>query len=388
MLLSIIPDVSSPGATLFAITLELIMIFWTIKVRNRPHVLKTGAIVVAILLCLIYYLFNMISGDYFAYKEMVEDAGITKLIYYSVGEFHLEIVYVAIINSVHNNYLLFRLVVWGGALMFFCLTALYLKLDKSTFVFYLSTCIVPLTVTSRVGLAYSVAFLGFALLVRLPQRLKTLNIILGVLLVYGSLWLHRSTPFLLAIFPLALLEFNKKTVKILLIAIPISVLIIQSGLIDYIFSMNTTAEDSLFDAQTAQGYLSSDVKFGSKGPGELIRLFFEYLSFILVLLLVYRTINEGTYKLLPGYIQKFMNAAALIVVFAFAFLVMPGANTYKTFERLIAFAIVPSAIFLSYLLKNDIEKSLVNKITLSFLCWVVYDALYTLYLESIVPYFR
>lgn len=384
MLLSIIPDASSSGATLFAITLELVMIFWTVRVRKSPHVLKTGAVAVAILLCLLFYLFNMTSGDYFSYKKIVEDAGITQLLFYSATEFHVEIAYVAIINFVQNNYLLFRLIVWGGALTFFCLTALYLKLDRSTFIFYLSTCIVPLTVTSRIGLAYAVAFMGFAMLVYSPQRFKIINIILGVLLVYGSFWLHRSAPFLLVVFPLALLEFNKRTMKILLFAIPILVLIIQSGLIDYIFSMNTTAEDSLFDAQTAQSYLSSEMRFGSKGPGELIRLFFEYLSFALVLLLVYRTIKDGTYKLLPGHIQKFMNAAALVIVFAFAFLIMPGANTYKTFERLIAFAIVPSALFLSYFLKNDIEKNLVNKTTLSFLCWVIYDALYTLYLESIV----
>lgn len=380
MLLSIIPESSSPGATLFTFALECILILWVFKIKERPHSLSGKKQVIAILLCLLFYLFYMVSGDYFSYKEIVESAGFTNLAFYNVVDFHIELAYVAIINFVNNNYILFRLVVWGGALLIFCITGAYLKLDRSTFIFYLCIFIVPLSATSRVTLAYAVAYLGYAFIVCPFAKGKFISYAIGFLLVFYSLWLHRSAPFLLAVFPLSLIRFNKKTISILLISVPIIILVTQTGLIDYIFSMETTAEDSLFDAQTAQGYLASDKKFSNKGLGELIRLFLEYWCFGTITYLYLKMIFNGKYKELPAEIQKYMNAVIAIVVFSVAFLVMPGANTYKTFERLIAFAIVPAAFSLSYLLKNEIDSKGVRLVNITILSWIVYNALYITYL--------
>ena len=300
--------------------------------------------------------------------------------YYNTHDFHVEVAYVAIINFIHNNYFLFRVIVWGGAWLLFCLTAKQLKLDKSTFVFYLCIFIAPFTSTSRLALALAIAFFGFAILVRPFDKYKLISRILGVVLIALSFLFHRSAPFLAAVLPLSMLKFTKANLKWFALLLIVFAVIIGTGLIDYIFSLDTTAEDSLIDAQTAQGYLQREKTFRDKGPGELLRLFFSYLSYALLFLIMVRGILKGIYNSWPTHIQKFANATLIAITFAFVFLIMPGANTYKTFERLIAFSIVPGAMVLAYLLKTGGERKLVDSVTITILCWVLYDIAYTVYL--------
>lgn len=381
-LLSFIPKEASLTSTFFIVSLDLIMILYVLKVRKKPHKLASRSIKFTLFLCLLHYLFCMFEGDYFSYKDIVEDSGFTSLVLYDARTFHVELPYVAIINFVHNDYFLFRVIVWGGSMLLLCLTAKNLQLDKSTFVFYLAIYLAPFTSTSRVALALAVGFMGFSLIVK-PFKIKYLSYVIGGLLCISSIWLHRSAPFLLLIYPLSLIKFDKKKIILLAILVPVSVLVISTGLVDYIFSLDTSAEDSVIDAQVAQEYLESDVTFSSRGPGELIRLFLSYLSYLLVLVVMIRLIWKGEYNSIPGHIQKYCNATLLIIIAAFVFLLMPGANTYKTFERLIGFAIVPAAFCLSYLLKNNIEIKWLNMANLAILGWVIYGLIYTLYLDIV-----
>ena len=73
MLLSIIPNETSVSATAFAVALEFVMVMWVFGVRRPPHKLSSQAYIVACLLCLSHYLFCMVGGDYFTYKDTVEN---------------------------------------------------------------------------------------------------------------------------------------------------------------------------------------------------------------------------------------------------------------------------------------------------------------------------
>lgn len=381
MVLSVFPSATSFGATFFGVVLELVMAFWVLRVNKYPHRLSKRDERMAIFLCLANYLFCMVGGDFFTYKDLVEEAGYTQLIDYTIRDFHVEVTYVALINFVNNNYFLFRLIVWGGALFLFYLTANRLQLNRSTFLFYLCCFIAPFTSTSRLALALAVAFWGFSFIVKPFTRSRIISIFLGGIICLCSIWLHRSAPFIILVFPLALLPFNKHTIRLLAVLIPALVIIVQTGVVDFILSMDSTTEDSLIDAQTAQIYLQSNILFKNKGPGHLTRLFFSYLSYFLIFILMIKSIWTGAYKSFPVHIQKLCNATILVIVFALTFLVMPGANTYKTFERLIAFSIVPAAFSLSHMLKVDSDKRLLKNVNLAIYCWVVYDAVYLLYCE-------
>mgnify|MGYP001190129796 CR=1 FL=1 len=376
MLLSIIPSAPSSGAYFLAGLLSLLMIVSVWKVRTFPHKLSNEGTVVALFLCLLFYLFPMGGTDFYDYKELVETAGFTDISSIPLYYLHYEKPYYYIINIVNNNYFLFRLVVWGGSLFLYWQTAKRLKIDKSTFAFYLCICIVPLTAVSRVCLSYALAFFGFSFFAQpiTRKRSNLISFILGSSIILSSLFFHRSAIFLLAILPLSLFNFNKKTIWLFALAIPTLIVLAYTHLFDFIFNFDQT-DTSLLDSETAMIYLNSDRK-GVFGLGQWIEFSMKYGSHIAMLILIVKSILNNSYTVWPKQVQKFANATLYITMLASALLLAPGATTYKTFERLIAFSYVPQSFLLAYLLKTDYDKKLVNIVSLLITSYVVYGILY------------
>lgn len=386
MLLSIIPSAPSSGANFLAGLLSLLMLVSVWKVRTYPHKLSNKGIVFALFLCLLYYLFPMAGTDFYDYKEWVETTGYTDISSIPQYYLHFEKPFYYIINIVNNNYFLFRLVVWGGSLFLYWQTAKRLKIDKSTFAFYLCICIVPLTAVSRVCLAYALAFYGFSFLAQ-PITRKGSNLfsfILGSSIILFSLLFHRSAIFLLAILPLSLFNFNKKTIWLFALAIPTIVVMAYTQLFDFIFNFAQT-DTSLLDSETAMYYLDSD-KIRVFGWGQRIEFSMKYGSHIAMVILIVKSILNNSFKVWPKHVQKFANATLYITVLASALLLAPGATTYKTFERLIAFSYVPQSFLLAYLLKTDYDKKWTDIVTLLLAGYVVYGTFYYKFYFSLTDF--
>lgn len=376
ILQSIIPNAPSAAAYNIAGLISLLLIMCVWRVRRYPHKLSNEGIVFALFLCLLFYLFPMAGTDFYDYKEWVETAGYTDISSIPQYYLHYEKLYYYIINIVHNNYFLFRLVVWGGSLFLYWQTAKRLKIDKSAFTFYLCICIVPLTATSRVCLAFALAFYGFSFLAQ-PITRKGSNLfsfILGSLIIFFSLFFHRSAIFLLAILPLSLFNFNKKTIWLFALAIPTLVVMAYTNLFDFIFNFEM-ADTSLLDSETATHYLDSDKK-RVIGLGQGIEFTMKYGSHIAMVILIVKSILNNSYKVWPKHVQKYANATLFITGLASALLLAPGATTYKTFERLIVFAYVPQSFLLAYLLKTDCDKKWADIITFMLAGYVVFGTFY------------
>ena len=375
-LLSIIPNAPSATAYIISGLISLLLLMCVWRVRRYPHKLSNEGIVFALFLCLLFYLFPMAGTDFYHYKEWVETAGYTDISSIPQYYLHYEKPYYYIINIVHNNYFLFRLVVWGGSLFLYWQTAKRLKIDKSTFVFYLCICIVQLTAVSRVCLAYAIAFYGFSILAQPITRKGNylFSYILGSSIILFSLLFHRSAIFLLAILPFSLFNINKKTIWLFALAIPTIVVMAYTHLLDFIFNFEQT-DTSLLDLETALYYLDSDKK-RVLGWGQRIEFSMKYGSLIAMVILIVKSILNNSYKVWPKHIQKFANATLYIIVLASALLLAPGATTYKTFERLIDFSYVPQSFLLAYLLKTDYDKRWTYIVTLLLAGYVAYGIFY------------
>ena len=352
------------------------MIISVWSVRKTPHKLSAEGIVVAVFLCLLYYLFPMAGSDYYDYKDWVETIGHTDIASIPRYYLHYEKPYYYIVNIVQNNYFLFRLVVWGCSLLLYLSTAKRLRIDKSTFVFYLCICIVQLTAVSRVCLAYALAFYGFSFLVE-PITKKGSNLVsfvVGSLIIAISVFFHRSALFLLAVLPLSLLKIDKKSIWLLAIAFPFLVIIVNTNIFGYVFNFDQT-DASLLDSETATYYLDSD-KESILGVGRIIERILKYGGQVVMLFLIVRNIINESFLSWPKPIQRLANATLLIIVFAASLLLTPGATTYKTFERLIDFVYVPQSLMLAYLLKWDYDKKMVKIFNALIASYVVYGVLY------------
>ena len=201
-----------------------------------------------------------------------------------------------------------------------------------------------------------------------------MSFVLGAAIVAVSLFFHRSAIYLLAILPISLFIFNKKTIWLFAFAFPALVVLINTNLLDFLFSYDQS-ETSILDADTAMLYLDSDRK-RTVGIGQGIEFILKYGSHVAIVVLIIKSILNKSYNAWPKHIQKFANATFFVTVFASSLLFSTDATTYKTFERLIAFAYVPQSIMLAYLLKQDYEKKTVNIATLLIAGYVVYSILY------------
>lgn len=379
--LSIIPDAPSLGTALFTTFITFLLILYVQNVQRCPHKLPKNGVQVALFICLLVLLFPMAGGDYYDYKEWVEHAKANDIDSLSLYEEHYEKVYWAIVGLVHNNYLMFRLVVWGGALFLTYKAGRILKLDKDVFILYLAILVTINLTTSRVILAMAIAFLGMALIVNpTPKRGKALLLrVIGALLVISSIYFHRSAIFLLAIIPLSLLKINKRNLTVAFILFPIVVIIVNTNMIDFI--MNTDS-DSLIDAGTAMYYMGNDKR--KMGIAMIILFALYYIPMALYILLILKNIHNRNSEKWPVYVQKFMNASLLVIVFSSIFLFTTSAETFKLFERFTAYLFIPMAFTMTYLFKNGYNVKMIRTINVIVICQDIFNTLYlSLYLPLV-----
>lgn len=377
LLLSIIPNHASLETVLIQTVLSFLMIAIVWNVKNKPHYLSQRNVNIALVLCLLYYLFPMSGSDYWGYKEMVETAGVTDLDLISQYTYHMEKPYWWITNMVNNNYFLFRLVVWGGSLFFFWLTAKQLGIDKSIFVFYLCVFIVQMTAVSRVSLAIAMSSFGASLIISPYNKGRFIKVLLGASVIGLSMFFHRSAVFLLLVFPLSIIRWNKRIIWAFVIAFPLLVMMANLNLIDFI--SGDFSEDALIDSSTAEYYLNYNKRVF--GIGRIIYLALQYLCMIITIVVLYKAINKGDYKKWPKYVQFFCNAYLFTALFSAVFLFSLDGSTEKIFERLIAFSYFPQAVCLSYFLMTNYKPKTISIINYLIIGYFLYSTLYfTLYL--------
>lgn len=382
ILLISLPSQHSAFADAISGTLVVFLIMFVWRVKKYPHQLSVPEILIALLLCMVHYILPQTSGDYLSYKDFVEWAGFTNAALLSNYYEHFEKIYFIIVNFVHNDYFLFRLVVWGSTLVLFCMTALRLQISFSAFIFFLSIYIMPCTSTSRVCLAYAIAYYGFSFLIKpIYTKASTLiSFIIGLFLIYFSLQFHRTALIFIAILPLSLIQLDKKKLYYVAILFPLLVIVLRLGLYDFVVNYNQT-DDSFFDAQTLSAYMNTSRKVF--GPGHIIRMALYYLNCYIVLFFIVKCIIKKSYNEWPNYIQGFANATLIIIVASSAFLFFEDI-TQTLFLRFISFRTFAQGVLFAYLLSNDLEVKWVNRVIWATIGYVVYNIIYeNLYLGGL-----
>ena len=176
-----------------------------------------------------------INGDFYHYSEMVHNYD-----FLDIKANHGEPVYGYIINFLHNNYFMFRIVVWGGATYLLSKTIQQLGLDDYKIIFYLFTSYILTFAYARASLAFGFYYYGIALIC--SSKKSNWQIIKGLLLLICSYYFHYSMVVVIALTPIIFLPFNWKTIGLTFLFIPLFFSIfkdvISSALIDNIFFEN------------------------------------------------------------------------------------------------------------------------------------------------------
>lgn len=153
-----------------------------------------------IICILIYCLFDKASGDYYHYEEIIKEMSSQRTIVT-----HLEYIYVLIARFVHFDYFLFRLIIWGGALLLLAVCIRLNNVRKDLVYALFILCSLQIFSYARVSLGICLYLLGYLLVTQKTlHKINIVHIIVGVLLIFASAFFTKVYLYLYCYSPLVL----------------------------------------------------------------------------------------------------------------------------------------------------------------------------------------
>jgi hypothetical protein len=289
---------------------------------------------------------------------------------------HLEPFYLWIINNVAPNYFVFRLVVWGFALVLFWWTLRTMNMDKGEALFFFVAGFLIWYSYSRATLAMSMMFCGTALITNESATYRFPRFLLGSIGMILAFFLHKSAILGLAIIAMAfLLSIVKtKTYKVIILLIPLFVIGMR-----YLFVNigDFVSDDDYIEFVADSASRNFSAETSSMGLGSLLQTILERIPYFLTAFCGV-LIQKQRLKM-PRSFSCFANIMILLVVISTVLLFVDSFNTKTLSIRLFRFSIIPATILLSYCWRNRLNLKLV-KTTLWF-CIISssYQLLYAFY---------
>lgn len=319
----------------------VVLSFWRqniirFDIPHRPQYLL-------ILLVIIHLLFAFEGGDYYGYHESVAKN------YWVVEQ---EQIYPILSKILGNDYLLFRLVVWGGALGLFMLTVKRLGFEVSKAVYLLYVMYFTLFDYARATLGMALFFYGMSFWCLPIKKHKIMStIIIGPAIMCCSTLFHHSMVIACAISWIVFIPMNKKILATLIVLFIMSTPILMS-LYERLIMMALSSTSST--ASKIIEYANQNTEFTENtSTFELIRQLVEYATIITPLILIsYKFFDKKNTSRLHIAMQRYFKIALGFVLVAFSMLMV--SNTFILFYRFLYISFIPVLLLFFYSRKNGI----------------------------------
>ena len=351
------------------ILLFLLLFFLTKPSINRGG-LHSSRIYLVYFLIFVFCLFSFWGADWFHYLNLFQKLKISPL-----KSTHLEPFYVWLIN-ITPNYLIFRLLIWGGSLVLLMRTLRTLDIDAGvSLCFFVAGSLIWFSY-SRATLAMSLMFWGAAMITQERNSNRLPLIITGVIGLVLSIFLHKSAVLGVVIIITAILLtiVQTRTYRTIIIFIPFFIIGMR-----YLFLNigDFVSDDEYINYVAYFANKNFSAKTSQMGIGSLLQNILEKIPYFLTAYCGI-LIQKDQYKV-PNSISCFSNIMLLLVTIATILLFIDNFNTQTLSIRLFRFCIIPSTILLSYCWINEIYTSLIKAIL--WLCVISssYQLLYAFY---------
>ena len=288
----------------------------------------------------------------------------------------LEPVYVWLILHC-PDYLVFRLIIFGGAWLFVVLIFRHLELDQDLAWFFFGVLFLPLFAYARVSLAVVMMLYGAVIISKPFGGNRLYSYMIGGAFLVCSVFFHKSAALgiLVVLFSFISKTTNKNAWFYIVIAFIIAAVVARVVIAMFLGGSLGADEAMSSNAMTAgQRYMSRTD--ADSGIGALLGYTLERTPYYLCALLSFQIQSE--YET-PTWISMMLKVDMYIVLLASIFAVDLGANTSILFGRLLRFSLVPSAIVLAYAYQFDLFTKLVKITFFVGLACVIYRLTYTLY---------
>lgn len=360
-------------ADIFAYLIIIALLWRTQKIGNSCYNNKRRYYISVILFFFIC-IYAYFDTDYFHYRDIVHT------IAYGYNRSNIEDIYIEIVQLVDANYFLFRLLIWGTAIILSLWLAKVSRLYLPLFLFIFVGLFVSKFAYARVSLAMALAFSAIPLLFR-EERTSLIKVILGICLLSSSVIFHKTAFFAILIILVASLTINmgKKKLNLYLLLFPVFILLVDNIVLPYIFSDGESL-NKYIDIESAQGYMKAS-KISGRGIGIIIANILERTPYYLVVLLYVKLIYRKQLNQFPIHIKMFANVTFYIVTISTIFLFITSVNTSILYYRFLYFSIIPGAAFLTYCIQNKISYKFARSIVLIGVLGSVYLFAYRFYLS-------
>ena len=340
-----LPQVQSP----FLVLIDIFVIFITFlclkKSLRSPYVVSQFHYKLAIVLCCIFCLFSFWGTDWFHYQESFPNL---KMGY----KISIEDVYVWIAKHLSPNYIFFRLVIWGSALILFLKIIERLSVSKELVLLFFGCIYIVWFSYGRVSLSMALLFYGFSLLNN-PFKNKLMSYILGGAIILTSFYFHKSSIFGISatILVVIIQKYPQKFLLLLIVLYPIIIIILRSQITLFLLSDIAYSDNNLSDYMlSGQGYMNNDII--NRGVGAKLQTLLEGIPYFLIAFIGFKVLRSKLKQSIPYDIRSFVLLQIIIVVFSSVFAFDLGANTNLFYIRFLRFGGIPTAIVMAYLYQN------------------------------------
>lgn len=288
---------------------------------------------------------------------------------------HMEEFYLFLIRNT-PSYIVFRIIIWGGALLMILWTTRRLNLDREISLLCFTVLSLLLISYARVCLAMSIMYVGASFLVTDTKKIELKQKLVGLLLIGSSFYLHKSAVFGIGVIlaSYVALVTSSKFSKIVLFLFPILV-VLGSSIIPKLFDIETDDEYILQSIASGVNYANADQT--TKGIGAILFSLLERIPLYLIAVTCY--INKDNTSM-SRRMQLFNNIAFFSVLFASVFAFDLSMNTSIMYVRFLRFSMIPCFIMLTYYMTNGINVKLCKTSYKIGLLFSLYSLAYSLYL--------
>ena len=307
-------------------TLSLYYLFPLLGNKSR----KDNGYVFTWLFLLFLCLYGLYSGDWLHYQE--------KFNFYEMYDSSgMEPIYDTIIFYTKTKYILFRLVVWGIALLL--LRALFRRLSINCFrmLGFFVVWGVLFFAYARVSLGLSLLFYGYSFWVKPIRKMHFIGYLWGAVCIVFSVFCHKSIVVLVLLLPFTFTSIYKRRFLFYCCCCIVLIFVFDKFILPYL--------DVYLMQLDGVGYFSAEAYIRPLGK-QIVDFSVRSPLFILMVYLVYKLVWKEKQKELSWEVQRYF-VFILLIFFTSLALLFSDIKSQVLFYRGLYMVFIPFAIVLS-----------------------------------------
>lgn len=375
-MLDFLPREQTVSLTLGCLVLYLIIYFMLRQAKFYPYTVPKSRYNFAVILILILCLFFFSVSDWFGYYKAFLEA--TK-----GGNTHMENVYEWLALNITQNYIIWRLIIWGGALLLLMITIRKLPVPPALCLLVFVVMMFSRFAYTRTSLAYSIMFFGCTFLYNSDDKNKKLiHSLLTFALISTAYFFHKTALFgiIMIIISYFIKKIDWKFFLLFLLFVPLLLFVLR----------NQISEILMMEFDTGEGGISEYMAVGQKymerssgGIRGISGILNDFLARGVVIIMGIVCIFQCNNINIPSIIRFFMRTTVLMVIASLLCRLNLGANTYVMYYRFLNFAVLPSVFSFSYLYSNRYYPKLLNFIYYLALLSTLFVLVYVIYVRYV-----